>query len=126
MKIIKRVIVFGIIIFFYLVLVVIMLIKTGIEPSVLQHNLLVFVSMGSLLWLINTTRGNFFKMFSIVAVVYYFAVCFSSVIISLVRNNYSAFDNMGVLARTEGFLAFTLVGFLLLSWRKSELFDEPE
>ena len=123
---INRVIIFGSFIFLYLVLVVIMFIKTDFHSSIFQHTFLVLVSMVCLLWLINKTRGGFFKVFAIVSMVYYIVACFSSVIISLIRNNYSAFENMGVLARTEGFLAFTLMSFILLIWLKPELLNETE
>ena len=87
--------------------------KTGIPNDLMMHLIFSLTGMTGLL-IINIKYPSAFTNFlTLIAASFYLFTSFGNIFISLIRNDLSAFENMGTLANTEGFLVVVVLGFLL-------------
>ena len=97
----------------YLIAASALFFKTGIPNDLMMHLIFSLTGMTGLL-IINIKYPSAFTNFlTLIASAFYVFTSFGNIFISLIRNDLSAFENMGTLANTEGFLVVVVLGFLL-------------
>ncbi len=98
----------------YFLFVLIIFYKLDIPNYLLKHFVYSILGMGCLTVINIKFPSVFFNYLTFVAATYYIFTSFGSICFSLIRNDLSAFKNMGALENTEAFIFFTVVGYIFL------------
>lgn len=113
-KVRKRMVVLSyVFIAIYIIAVSVLFLIMEISNDLLRHFIFSIVGMIGLLILNLKYSGSFLNFLTMVAAMFYIFTSFGSICFSLVRNDLSAFQNLGILENTDGFLFFVVLGYLI-------------
>jgi len=98
----------------YFLFVLIISYKLDIPSYLLKHFVYSLLGMVCLTVVNLKFPSSIFNYFTMVAATYYIFTSFGSICFSLLRNDLSAFQNLGILENTEAFLFFTVLGYIFL------------
>lgn len=102
----------------YLVSATVLLLKIRIPTSLIIHFINSLIGMAGLLVINYKYSTAFLRYLTLVAAFYYILSSFAGILFSINRNNLEAFNNMGALTNTDGFLVVVVVGYLLFITKK--------
>ena len=97
----------------YIIAASVLFLKMQISKDLLMHFIFAIGGMLGLLVLNVKYPSGFVSFLTMIAFLFYVFSSFSGILFSLIRNDFSAFQNMGVLANTEGFLFLAVLGYLI-------------
>ena len=110
----RDIILLAIFIAIYLIAASVLFLKMQISKDLLMHFIFAFWGMLGLLVLNVKYPSGFVSFLTMIAFLFYGFSSFSGILFSLARNDFSAFQNMGVLANTEGFMFVVVLGYLII------------
>lgn len=105
----------------YVMACIMLLFKYDVTAIVIQHMLFCVLGMICIFLLIRKNTSGFAGFFAITAAIYYFFTSFGSIVYSLIRDELSAFENLGAYARTEIFVFVSVFCFLLFHASKKKI-----
>ncbi len=102
----RRLIIYIIFLICYTLTAILFFLMLPFSRDLFFHFLLSFAGMLGLIFINIKNYGTFIKFFTLLSFIYYGLASYLTLLISLIRRDIGVFDNMGVLASTEGFLFF--------------------